>query len=560
MSPRAACVLPLFVACMLAACGGDAPTPPLAPVVGAVSIEPAARALNIGESTSLVALARTASGSVVNGKTFTWSTSSAAIASVSTDGSVTGVSAGTATISASVDGKVGTAVVTVSPIPVATVTLSQSAITIGSTGTAQVVAIARDGNGTTLNDRTTTWASSNTSVATVGATGVVTAVAKGASTITATIDGRAASMSLTVLDVVSVPVFQRPFAGEFLMSNFMDHDVPIEFVDDNKRFTTFWGEQHANTGRMIDGHSGYDWTMPTGTPILAVAAGTVLAARTSNNPFFCPLLNREVSDMISVSIMHTLPDGTSVVSLYLHLSRLDVTTGQTVAAGTQLGLSGNTGCSAGPHLHFETYRPATQAKSGRATTIDPFGWAASFADPWEANAEGERSIHLWKTGEAPTLRRGASFAPNAAGLPVMLSQLSSEGVRDDVNPNNEYVELALNPAFASAPLNGYQIRGDKSAVTFAFPPGMTLTTAQPKIRVYTGAGTNSATALYMGRPSGIWTNTLSDDCLRIVSPAGAQLQVNLGNGCPSTSTSASMSASRVMLELPHIQDFSPRKF
>ena len=437
---------------------------------------------------------------------------------------------------------------------VTTVTLSQSAITIGSTGTAQVTAIARDADGATLTDRVATWSSSNTSVATVAATGVITAVAQGSSTITATIEGRTASVPVTVLDVVSIPAFQRPFAGDFLMSNFMDHDVPFEFVDDNGRFTTFWGEVHANAGRMIDGHSGYDWTMPTGTPLLAVAAGTVMSASTSNAPFFCPLLNREVSDMISVAVAHTLPGGVSVISRYLHLSRLDVSVGQVVAAGTQLGLSGNTGCSGGPHLHFETYRSATQTRTGRVTTIDPYGWASSSGDPWESHAEGAPSIYLWKAGEAPALRRGGSIKPGPTQFPVAITQLVFEGVRDDVNPNNEYVELSLNPLLPSTTLDGYELRGDESGVSYSFPQGITLTPAHPAIRIYTGVGTNSATTLYMARPSGIWSNVLSDDCMRLVAPSGAQFQINLGNGCPSTL------GSHVMAELPAIRDFSPRQF
>ena len=436
---------------------------------------------------------------------------------------------------------------------VTTVTLSQSAITIGSTGTAQVTATARDQGGATLTDRIATWVSSNNSAATVGATGVITAVAEGASIITATIEGKTASVPVTVLDVVSIPAFQRPFAGDFLMSNFMDHDVPFEFVDDNGRFTTFWGEVHANAGRMIDGHSGYDFTMPTGTPLLAVAAGTVVSASTSNAAFFCPLLNRDVTDMISVAVAHTLPNGVSVISRYLHLSRLDVSLGQVVTAGTQLGLSGNTGCSAGPHLHFETYRAGAQSRTGHATTIDPYGWAASSSDPWEAHAEGAPSIYLWKAGEAPALRRGGSIKVGATQLPVTITQLVIEGVRDDVNPNNEYVEVSLNPLLSSATLDGYQLRGDESGVSYSFPQGITLTAAVPTIRVYTGVGTSSATTLYMARPSGIWSNLLSNDCMRLVAPSGAQFQINLGNGCPSPS------GSHVMAELPAIRDFSPRQ-
>jgi murein DD-endopeptidase MepM/ murein hydrolase activator NlpD len=437
---------------------------------------------------------------------------------------------------------------------VTSVTLSQSAISIGSTGTAQVTAMARGAGGATLPDRIATWSSSNMSVATVGATGLITAVAQGTAIITATIEGKTASVPVTVLDVVRIPAFQRPFAGDFLMSNFMDHDVPFEFVDDNGRFTTFWGEVHAKTGRMIDGHSGYDWTMPTGTPLLAVAAGTVTSASTSNLPFFCPLLNRDVTDMISVAVAHTLPGGVSVISRYLHLSRLDVSVGQVVAAGTQLGLSGNTGCSSGPHLHFETYRAATQTKTGRVTTIDPYGWAASSVDPWETHAEGAPSIYLWKDDETPALRRGGSIKPGPTNFPALITQFVFEGVRDDVNPNNEYVEISLNPQLPSATLDGYQLRGDNSGVSYSFPPGITLTPALPKIRVYTGVGANVPTTLYMGRPSGIWSNLLSDDCMRLVAPSGAQFQINLGNGCPSPL------ATRLMVELPAIRDFSPRQF
>ena len=180
--------------------------------------------------------------------------------------------------------------------------------------------------------------------------------------------------------------------------------------------------------------------------------------------------------------------------------------------------------------------------------------AASSSDPWEAHAEGAPSIYLWKAGEAPALRRGASFTPPPTQFPVTITQLVFEGVRDDVNPNNEYVEVSLNPVLPSATLDGFQLRGDKSGVSWSFPQGITLTPALPKIRIHSGVGTSSATTLYMARPSGIWSNLLSDDCLRLVAPSGAQYQINLGNGCPSTS------ASHFMAELPTSGDFSPRQF
>ena len=168
------------------------------------------------------------------------------------------------------------------------------------------------------------------------------------------------------------------------------------------------------------------------------------------------------------------------------------------------------------------------------------------------HAEGAPSIHLWKAGEAPAPRRGGSFTPGPTQGAVTITQLVIEGVRDDVNPNNEYVAVSLNPSSPSMTLDGWQLRGDKSGTSYSFPAGMTLTPAAPTIRVYTGTGTNSATTLYMTRPSGIWSNLLSDDCVRLVAPTGAQFQINLGNGCPTAA------ASRVMVGVPMMRDYSPR--
>jgi hypothetical protein len=58
----------------------------------------------------------------------------------------------------------------------------------------------------------------------------------------------------------------------------------------------------------------------------------------------------------------------------------------------------------------------------------------------------------------------------------------------------------------------------------------------------------------MARPSGIWSNVVSGDCMRLVAPSGAQFRINLGNGCPTAQ------ASDVMAEMPAIRDFSPRQF
>lgn len=85
-------------------------------------------------------------------------------------------------------------------------------------------------------------------------------------------------------------------------------------------------------------HRGIDFGCPTGTPVLAPAAGNVVSF-TNDGGFG-----------IAVCIDH--PD-TPWYSLYAHLSRADVKVGDSVTAGQQLGLSGATGRVTGAHLHWQ---------------------------------------------------------------------------------------------------------------------------------------------------------------------------------------------------------------
>jgi len=128
-----------------------------------------------------------------------------------------------------------------------------------------------------------------------------------------------------------LPIFQRPFAGGFWLSNFFDHEFPLQFQDNNGFQRTFRGEARAGG---IDGHNGYDWRMDVGTPILAVADGDVVFADLEE-PFFCPPLGRTVSGLF-VLLEHLAPSGDRFLSGYAHLDRIDVTRGQRVSAGQQI--------------------------------------------------------------------------------------------------------------------------------------------------------------------------------------------------------------------------------
>jgi murein DD-endopeptidase MepM/ murein hydrolase activator NlpD len=105
------------------------------------------------------------------------------------------------------------------------------------------------------------------------------------------------------------------------------------------RISSFFNpnRKHPVTGKVRP-HKGVDFAVPVGTPVTAAGSGTV------------SLVNPNHKDFGQVAMI-SHPDGTS--SLYAHNSQLLVTQGQKVEAGQQIALSGNTGLSSGPHVHFE---------------------------------------------------------------------------------------------------------------------------------------------------------------------------------------------------------------
>src|SRR4029078_4045266 len=134
----------------------------------------------------------------------TWSSANPSIATVSSSGAVTGVSNGTAKITATVDGVAGTANENVGAPAHANVSvvLGKSMMAAGDTTTAK--ALATDAAGNPLTGRTVTWSSSDQSVATVSNLGVVTGVTVGTVSISALVDGMTSSATeIVTASVVS---------------------------------------------------------------------------------------------------------------------------------------------------------------------------------------------------------------------------------------------------------------------------------------------------------------------------------------------------------------------
>ncbi|MBR4909711.1 MAG: peptidoglycan DD-metalloendopeptidase family protein [Clostridia bacterium] len=88
-----------------------------------------------------------------------------------------------------------------------------------------------------------------------------------------------------------------------------------------------------------DGHKGVDLRAPSGTAIMAVAAGTVVSAGRSGSYGNCVVIDH----------------GNGLSTLYAHASKIYVSVGDKVSAGEVIALVGSTGYSTGYHLHFEVH-------------------------------------------------------------------------------------------------------------------------------------------------------------------------------------------------------------
>lgn len=201
--PLSARLLRLFACAFLAACGGGGgdptappPTPPAA--VAAIRITPASPSLVTGATVQLTATPLDAAGTTLTGRTVSWNSEMSSIATVSASGLVTGVSPGSARIQATSGGVTGDVTVTVTPVPVANVLITPSAPSVESGDTLRLAAAARDAQGNALPGRTIQWTSLSPAVASVSASGLVTALAPGSTTVRATAESVSQEVTLTV--------------------------------------------------------------------------------------------------------------------------------------------------------------------------------------------------------------------------------------------------------------------------------------------------------------------------------------------------------------------------
>ncbi|MEZ5961085.1 MAG: M23 family metallopeptidase [Hyphomonadaceae bacterium] len=125
---------------------------------------------------------------------------------------------------------------------------------------------------------------------------------------------------------------QSAFRSEANIEGFLEGFIrPVE----GGTVTGRWGNQRILNGTPSTPHFGYDIAVPAGTPIRAPAGGVVTLAE---------------SDMHYEGGLVFIDHGQGLITMYLHMSRVDVHVGDTLEQGQIIGAVGSSGRATGPHL------------------------------------------------------------------------------------------------------------------------------------------------------------------------------------------------------------------
>ena len=268
----------VLVAVALAGCGS---TP--APVLQSIDVTPVASSLAKGTSTQLVATARYSDGSsaTVTSRA-AWASSTTGVVTVGATGLVTGVSVGSAEVSAALDQVTGRVTVTVGPPVPASIEVTPDPVTVALGLTAPFQAsryVLTDGTSAPLTGAVT-WTSRDEAVATIDASGVAQSRSQGATTIRAAQGALSGSASLTVGPAVpasiavsptSVTVFpgrSHPFTATAAMTDGTSTDVTA---------TSTWTSSDPAVVRM-DGSVA--WSEGRGTATVVASLGALASTAT----------------------------------------------------------------------------------------------------------------------------------------------------------------------------------------------------------------------------------------------------------------------------------------
>lgn len=151
-----------------------------------------------------------------------------------------------------------------------------------------------------------------------------------------TVSRKCLTLAITVALILLLGCGSVYAVKKFSLENFFMQETPADAAAFKISFP--FGVKNANI-EEVPAHDGIDYIAEEGTPVLAAADGKVRAAEFS------------ASRGNYIVIDHT--DGFSTV--YACLKEMQVSVGDEIKAGSQIGTIGSTGMSTGPHLHLELW-------------------------------------------------------------------------------------------------------------------------------------------------------------------------------------------------------------
>jgi len=127
---------------------------------------------------------------------------------------------------------------------------------------------------------------------------------------------------------------------KFLDKFKINKEFKIDYLPVKGKVTSEFGTRVDPITKVSQTHEGMDIDAKLGTEVLSVYDGTV----------------ESIEDSKTMGLMLVINHNNSFKTLYGHLSEIKATVGETITKGSVIALTGNTGNSTGPHLHFEVHK------------------------------------------------------------------------------------------------------------------------------------------------------------------------------------------------------------
>jgi uncharacterized protein YjdB len=170
-------------------------------VVARVQVEPDPATVGVGRTSTLTARAFDLRNRELTGRPVVWSSADPRVVAVDAGGRITGVAAGgPVSVTATIEGQQGRTQVRAVVGPVTSITVTPSTATVQAASSTQLTAVLRDELGNVITGRAVNWTTSDPAIATVsGAGGLVLGRRPGVATISATVEGRSSTSTVTVV-------------------------------------------------------------------------------------------------------------------------------------------------------------------------------------------------------------------------------------------------------------------------------------------------------------------------------------------------------------------------